>query len=153
MKGTYTVILSWGGRPVVRIGKLGRFRLLEGCYLYTGSALGVGALSLQGRIARHKRRSKTLRWHVDYLTSNKNCRFAGAFYVVSNRRLECKINRLISLRLHAVPTVPKFGSSDCNCPSHLLSPQESLEGGELLEQLESLYAKFGSPSSFDGAGD
>ena len=150
MKGTYTLLLSCSGCTVVRIGKLGRFRVRDGYYLYTGSALGIGALSLEGRIARHKRRSKRLRWHVDYLTSNKHCKFTGTVYVASGRRLECRINRLIFHWLHALPAIWKFGSSDCECPSHLLRPPVSLRSEELLGKLETLYAKFGSSYSLHG---
>jgi Uri superfamily endonuclease len=141
------VLLNCDRRTTVIIGRLGRFRLREGYYFYTGSGLGVGAVSLEGRIARHKRRSKTLRWHVDYLTSNKNWKFRGAVYLVSNRRLECRINRLICRSFHALPTIQRFGSSDCSCLTHLLRPGGALKGEELLKELELVYAKFGSPAS------
>ena len=135
-------------RPtIVRVGKLGRFKLKAGHFFYTGSGLGVGAVSLEGRIARHRRRSKTLRWHIDYLTSTKGCRFAGAVYVVSRRRLECRINHLISRSFHALPTIRKFGSSDCLCLTHLLRADGALNGVELLRELKLLYSKFGSPVS------
>ena len=150
MKGTYTVILSCNRPTIVRIGRLGSIRLQAGYYVYTGSGLGAGAVSLEGRIARHKRRSKTLRWHIDYLTSNKYCKFTGAVYVVSSRRLECRINRLILRSFQALPTLRKFGSSDCNCSTHLLSTGESVKGEELLKELELLYSNFGSPVSVHG---
>jgi Uri superfamily endonuclease len=145
MRGTYTVLLNCGRLTTIRIGRLGCFKLQEGCYFYTGSGLGVGAVSLEGRIERHKRRSKTLRWHVDYLTSNENWNFTGAVYVVSKRRLECRINRLICCSLHALPVIPKFGSSDCNCLTHLFRFDGALKGEKLLKELESLYVRFGSP--------
>jgi Uri superfamily endonuclease len=143
VKGTYTIVLGFRRRVCVRVGKLGRFNLPGSRYLYTGSALGKGAVSLEGRISRHKRRSKKLRWHIDYLTSNKSCRFIGVAYVASSKQLECKINRLITSSIHAVPVIPNFGSSDCDCVSHLLRPPSSLRVEDLLAELEVLYAKFG----------
>ena len=145
MKGTYTVLLNCSRRMTARIGRLGRFKLQEGYYSYTGSGLGVGAVSLEGRIERHRRRSKTLRWHIDYLTSNENWNFVGAIYVVSKRRLECRINRLICCSLHALPIIPNFGSSDCNCMTHLLRFDGALKREELLKELDLLYVRFGSP--------
>jgi Uri superfamily endonuclease len=149
MKGTYTVLLSCKGRTIVRVGKLGRLRLQKGHYLYTGSALGAGAVSLEGRIERHKRRTKTLRWHIDYLTSNRSCKFAGAVYLECDQRLECRINRHICRTLQASPIFPRFGSSDCTCPSHLVRPERALTREELLSELESLYAGFNAVSSRD----
>jgi sugar fermentation stimulation protein A len=148
VKGTYTVLLSCKRRTVVRIGKLGIFRLEPGHYLYTGSALGVGAVSLEGRIQRHNRRSKKLRWHIDYLTSNKNCKFVGVVYLVSSRSLECRVNGLIQCSLHAITAFPRFGSSDCSCSSHLLKPCASLSDKEILGKLELVYGRF-NPSSQD----
>jgi Uri superfamily endonuclease len=146
VKGTYTVLLSCGRRTVVGIGKLGVFNLEPGQYLYTGSALGVGAVSLEGRIQRHNRRSKKLRWHIDYLTSNKSCKFSGAVYLVSSRCLECRINALIQRSLQATTAIPKFGSSDCSCPGHLLRLGTSSSEKEILGKLELIYARFNSCS-------
>ena len=145
MKGTYTILLGFGGAVSVRVGKLGRFRLSDGHYLYTGSALGKGAVSLEGRISRHARRSKTLRWHIDYLTSSKYCKVGRVAYVISSRPLECKMNQLIIRSIPAVPAISNFGSSDCDCFSHLLRPPSSLSLEQVLVELRGLYAKFGTP--------
>lgn len=142
MKGTYTVLLSCKNRVIVRVGRLGRFKVEPGHYLYTGSALGVGAVSLEGRIKRHSRRTKTMRWHIDYLSSNKNCVFAGAVYLISARRLECKINEIILRDLNARPVFDKFGVSDCHCSSHLLKTEDSESSRSVLRRLESVYAQY-----------
>ena len=146
MKGTYTVVLDFRRSISIRIGKLGRFRLSDGLHLYTGSALGKGAVSLEGRISRHNRRSKTLRWHIDYLSSSKYCKVGGVVYVVSDRRLECKMNRLIIRSIHAAPAIQNFGSSDCDCVSHLLRSPSSLSLEDVLSELRVLYTRFGRTS-------
>lgn len=42
-------------------------RLAPGRYVYCGSAYGPGGI--RARIARHRKRDKTVRWHVDRLTA------------------------------------------------------------------------------------
>ena len=51
-------------RPLdIEVGRLGVCRFPAGVYVYTGSA----KRNLEARIARHCRKDKTLRWHIDYL--------------------------------------------------------------------------------------
>jgi Uri superfamily endonuclease len=148
MKGTYTILVRCKGASFSTFGKLGRARLRKGHYLYTGSALGSGAVSLEGRLERHMRRQKRLRWHVDYLTSRRDCNVTGAVYVVSNSRLECRVNSSISKELDVRPVLLKIGASDCKCNGHLLGPARRLDGRYLIRLLESVYAPFGEPRSY-----
>jgi len=98
-------------RPVrVRIGRLGRFLFPAGRYAYTGSA----KRNLEARIARHLRKDKALRWHIDWLLS------APGVKVVSVKRSsedECALNQ----NLAGAIVAPRFGASDCRkgCGSHL----------------------------------
>jgi Uri superfamily endonuclease len=98
-------------RPVrVRVGRLGRFLFPAGRYVYTGSA----KRNLEARIARHLRKEKTLRWHIDWLLS------APGVVVVSVKRSgesECALNQ----RAGGTVVAPGFGASDCRsgCRSHL----------------------------------
>jgi hypothetical protein len=49
-------------RPLdIEVGRLGVCRFPAGVYVYTGSA----KRNLEARIARHCRKDKTLRWHID----------------------------------------------------------------------------------------
>jgi sugar fermentation stimulation protein A len=145
MKGTYTIIVECGFDGCVVFCMLGRARLRRGYYLYTGSALGFGATSLERRLERHEKRSKRRKWHIDYLTSKPGCRVRGAVYLVSRRRLECKINRSISRELKLLPVLPKIGASDCNCEGHLLGPVVHLSKVALLRRLVGIYRRVGSP--------
>ncbi|WP_296520394.1 DUF123 domain-containing protein [Rhodoplanes sp.] len=95
--------------------------LPAGRYLYCGSARGPGGL--RARIARHLRRRKTLRWHVDRLTTRGT---VFAVWAIPGGD-ECDL----VARLAALPVpLPGFGSSDCRrCRSHLLAWPEGVELG------------------------
>jgi sugar fermentation stimulation protein A len=148
MRGTYTIIVRCKHASYATFGKLGRARLQRGYYLYTGSALGRGAVSLERRIERHMRRQKRLRWHVDYLTSRPDCNVTGAVYVISDSHLECKVNYSLSKKLNVSPVLLKIGASDCKCNGHLLGPVNRLSERYLTKLVESLYAQFGVPRSY-----
>jgi Uri superfamily endonuclease len=110
-------------RPVqVRIGRLGEFRLAAGRYVYTGSA----RRNLETRIARHARRDKRLRWHIDYLLACRDVRLAQ---VRRSKVPECALNH----RTRGTIPVPGFGASDCRagCVSHLKYRGASPHHGDL----------------------
>ncbi|MBE7459634.1 MAG: GIY-YIG nuclease family protein [Zoogloeaceae bacterium] len=98
-------------RPVrLRIGRLGVFDFPAGRYVYTGSA----KRNLEARIARHLRKDKPLRWHIDWLLAAPAARVAS---VRRSREPECALNR----RARGSAPAPGFGASDCcaGCGSHL----------------------------------
>lgn len=92
--------------------------LAAGAYLYCGSARGPGGLA--ARIGRHMRRDKTIRWHIDALTTVGDVR--GAW--IDEAGDECALARALSARLPA--PLPGFGASDCKtCLGHLFHSPES----------------------------
>ena len=98
-------------RPVrVRVGRLGQFLFPAGRYIYTGSA----KRNLEARIARHLRKEKALRWHIDWLLSASGVKVTE---VKRSGKDECALNQQVS----GVNVVPGFGASDCRngCGSHL----------------------------------
>ena len=114
--GAYVLVIDLAGPVRVAIG--GQAHCLEtGCYLYCGSAYGPGGL--RARVARHMRRGKPVRWHVDQLTERGCVR--GALIFPGQR--EC----VLAARLSHLPVpIPGFGSSDCRrCASHLFAWPES----------------------------
>lgn len=145
MRGTYTVILECKEAVRIRFGRLGSANLQTGYYLYTGSALGRGAVSLEGRLARHKRHSKRIKWHIDYLTSHSKCQFKRAVCLISTSRLECKINNSLSTRLEVRPILAHLGATDCGCKTHLVKVTQRLGLANLLAQLGIVYSAFGNP--------
>ena len=98
-------------RPLdIEVGRLGVFRFPAGVYVYTGSA----KRNLEARIARHCRKDKTLRWHIDYLLAEDGVELVC---VGRSTRTECGLNRGTGGSV----IVPGFGASDCRkaCGSHL----------------------------------
>jgi len=94
------------------------------------------------------RRQKRLRWHVDYITSRPDCYVTRVVYVVSDVRLECKVNSSLSKELDVSPVLLKIGASDCKCNGHLLGPARRMSERDLMRRLESVYAQFGVPRSY-----
>lgn len=111
--GVYLLAL-WLSRPArLRVGRLGCLRFPAGLYLYAGSA----RRALAGRLARHRRRAKRARWHVDCL--RRRARFLGAAVVPWAPGRECALARA-ALAAGGARMGPRgFGSSDCDCPTHL----------------------------------
>ncbi|MHA1820011.1 MAG: GIY-YIG nuclease family protein [Promethearchaeota archaeon] len=126
----------------LEIGKLGKVKINFGYYLYIGSAMGSGAVSLIGRVLRHVR-SNTLtkikpvidnslrnnrklysesvpkkHWHIDYLLCHQNVFLIKIIlFPTSEYREECAIANLV--KEYSDGFVEGFGSSDCDCVSHL----------------------------------
>jgi len=114
--GTYALFLRLDRERVLTIGRLGHFHFPAGLYAYVGSARGPGGLA--ARIARHLRRSKPLRWHIDYL--RPHTRPVAVWLTLGVRRRECAWAQGLAAMEHAAIPAPGFGASDCRCPAHLI---------------------------------
>ncbi len=110
-RGSYILILRLPAGKNIDVGKLGKVEFKAGYYLYAGSAWK----NLTRRLQRHRRERKNLFWHVDYLRAEAE--FHWALPIRASEDLECKLAS--ALRGVADWEVPRFGSSDCSCPSHL----------------------------------
>ncbi len=111
--GVYHLIIHLSSDTIIEIGKLGEYHFQSGYYVYTGSAMR----GLEQRIARHQRSNKRLHWHIDYLL--KHGQIIEVMTHITKERQECQFNQMImSLSGCCIP-VKGFGSSDCNCLSHL----------------------------------
>ena len=107
---SYQIIILLKQCCQIQVGALGRFDFEAGYYVYSGSA----KRNLEARLARHCRKEKPLRWHIDYLTSHP------ASEVVDTRIFntdECQLNQAGP----GVIPIPGFGASDCRsgCGAHL----------------------------------
>lgn len=145
MRGTYTLIIACKKPFRTDVGKLGRVNVGKGYYVYTGSALGQGAVSLEGRLSRHLRASKRRQWHVDYLTSRRNCTTKIVISVNSNKQLECSVNQVIMSRLPVKPLLPHAGSSDCRCEAHLVKVVPRMPQKQIVHVLMNIYGLLGEP--------
>jgi sugar fermentation stimulation protein A len=109
--GVYIAVFHLAQDRRIQVGKLGRFLFPAGTWLYVGSA----QRGLEARLARHSRRKKTLRWHIDYLSAKAE--MIGAITIPGKKQLECRVAAALA-RVCERP-VPGFGASDCSCDGHL----------------------------------
>ena len=109
-KGGYILIVELDSERSIRAGSLGMNIFPEGFYAYFGSALG----GFKSRINRHLLVNKKPKWHIDYLTNN--ARITQIIILKTERKLECILSQTL---LNKLCFIPKFGSSDCHCKSHL----------------------------------
>lgn len=124
--GAYVLVIDLAEPVRVAVGAHA-WRLGPGRYLYCGSAHGPGGL--HARVARHMRRGKPVRWHVDQLTERGGVRGAWIF----PRRHECALAARLS---HLPVPIPGFGSSDCRrCASHLFAWPEDAPLSRLFPAL------------------
>ena len=135
MKGSYILVLELAGKQRLTVGKLGTFSLAAGYYLYFGSARN----GLESRVRRHLRPDKKLHWHIDSLTGVATPR--QVWWSVGAERRECpwalQAGEGSGISGIYVP-IPKFGSSDCNCASHLFYAPRGEAVAELRQQLSGL---------------
>jgi Uri superfamily endonuclease len=111
--GLYVVGMTLAAPTGVVVGKLGGLRFAAGLYLYVGSARG----GLAPRVARHRRRDKPLRWHIDYL--RRRCAFSLAV-LFPGRHDECALAARVHREVGGEIPFPRFGASDCHCAGHLI---------------------------------
>lgn len=115
--GSYHIIMKLEQDTNILIGCLGNILFPKGYYVYTGSAMK----NLRQRTERHSKRSKKLKWHIDYFLNNESVRILDIKIKKSLIREECSRNQLIMDLPGAEIPAKKFGASDCTkCPSHLV---------------------------------
>lgn len=115
--GSYLLVLRLEKDRLMKIGRLGKILFQKGYYIYVGSAMR----NLRARIERHRGKRKKMYWHVDWLTL-----VADGFLSIpirSSQRQECEIAQALSSIMTSGPS--GFGSSDCQCPTHLFWAERS----------------------------
>ncbi|MFX1497399.1 MAG: DUF123 domain-containing protein [Promethearchaeota archaeon] len=120
MKGSYLLIIFLEKERSIKIGSLGAILFSKGFYLYVGSAMGEkGSSTLLNRVKRHlsNSNSKRVHWHIDYLLADTFTKVTKVYLIPSITALECIIAR--DLLANSEGYIKDFGSSDCNCISHL----------------------------------
>jgi sugar fermentation stimulation protein A len=110
-RGVYVAVFHLPRPRRITVGRLGTFAFPPGFYFYAGSA----QRGLSARLARHARRRKPLRWHIDYLSTK--ARMLGAVVVNGPKHMECELAGELAKR--CTRPVAGFGSSDCRCGGHL----------------------------------
>ncbi|MBS1793453.1 MAG: GIY-YIG nuclease family protein [Acidobacteria bacterium] len=114
--GCYQLLIEIKKDIAVSVGALGVCRFERGFYVYTGSAMK----NLEKRVARHRRKEKKLRWHIDYLLAHPAVEVKDVAVHLSEDKEECLYNQKL-IAAGATAPVRGFGSSDCRaCEAHLL---------------------------------
>lgn len=113
--GNYIVVLRLEQDKSLSIGSKGTIHFPCGYYLYVGSA----KQHLTKRLERHQRKRKRFHWHIDYL------RQAAEFHAAIAIRTPEPLEHAIACALGEVADweIAQFGSSDCNCRTHLFGMQ------------------------------
>ena len=121
--GAYVLQVDLAEPLSVKLGGSSRAELPAGRYLYCGSARGPGGL--KARLARHARRGKSPRWHVDQLTERG---VITGIWVARDGR-ECDLVEMLA----PLPTpIRGFGSSDCSRCERLASARADARGASLV---------------------
>ena len=116
-RGSYLLILEVARSQPLGVGGLGKLTFPKGYYVYTGSARA----NLSKRVERHLRRRKQFHWHIDYLRDRADS--CTALPVRASEDLEHDLAS--ALEKMADWSIPRFGSSDCRCPTHLFGFKEN----------------------------
>ena len=112
--GTYLLVLACERVAQISIGRLGVMATRPGYYLYVGSAFGPGGV--RARIGHHARRAVHPHWHLDYLRTEADV--VDAWCVFDAHR-EHEWARVLMKNKDSALALNGFGSSDCDCPTHL----------------------------------
>lgn len=128
-QGSYLLILNLRRNRKINVGKLGKVLFRKGFYVYVGSAMA----NLSKRMERHRRLRKRHHWHIDELRAVAE--FHSVLAIRSSQRLECEVAKGMSEI--AEWSVPRFGSTDCSCDTHLFGtssdPIQSEDFQKLLQ--------------------
>ena len=113
-KGVYVLVIHLTKKLDINVGHLGMTTFKPGQYLYVGRAKQY----LNGRLKRHLRNDKKIFWHIDYLLRESRIE---DIWVKHNFFDECRTAAsILSLCKEGSFFIRGFGSSDCQCPSHLI---------------------------------
>ena len=127
MKGTYCLIIENKETIKIKVGAIGQVEFIDGIYIYVGSAMN----SLIPRIKRHLNDKKKTHWHIDYLLKNPHTQIKEVLFTDSEKRIECDLAKIISKNQKIIQN---FGSSDCNCNSHLIYFKNFDEGIKIVKE-------------------
>jgi sugar fermentation stimulation protein A len=126
--GSYLLVLHLKRDRRLSVGKLGEIKFRKGYYVYVGSAKA----NLTKRIERHRRLLKNYHWHIDFLRGAAD--FHAALPIRSSEDLECGIAS--ALGKISAWEVKGFGSSDCECNSHLFGmPEDPVRSRSFIDLL------------------
>jgi Uri superfamily endonuclease len=95
--------------------RLGVLELQRGFYVYVGTAFGPGGLA--SRIQHHRQVAARPHWHIDYLRAV--CDLVEVWFTTDSAHREHSWAKTVARRAGACMPLSGFGSSDCECETHL----------------------------------
>lgn len=140
-QGVYTLIIRLVAPCRIGVGRHLAVSFKRGLYLYTGSALGQGSTSLEGRISRHLSRQKNDFWHIDRILSSGSAHIVSVVLSKTASKAECRVNRALLVDPSIRVLAKGVGSSDCKCKSHFVAAAGTLSA--LLRKVRLCYTSVG----------
>ncbi len=129
--GSYLLFFYLRAGRSIEVGRLGSLHFRRGWYLYCGSAFGPGGL--RGRLRHHLNSDSRLHWHIDYLKQVAELR---KIWFMSGANMEHHWSHELATLDGLVAPFRGFGSSDCECFSHLVYCRSQPLWGGLFERLD-----------------
>ena len=116
-------------KPVrIEVGARGKEVFPPGYYYYTGTAQN----NLQDRLKRHQQDEKNMHWHIDYFLDEGSIQ--QVYAIEEPQEIECELAGALLEKEKSEVVAPGFGSSDCQCETHLIYFPEPL-GDKTVEEL------------------
>lgn len=110
VKAVYCAFFKIEKSKTIEVGALGEKRFEPGTYIYVGSAM----TNVEKRLQRHFSQTKNKYWHIDYFSAAaKPLEF---FILPESSEYECVLANILG---KFCDPMEDFGSSDCDCNSHL----------------------------------
>lgn len=100
----------------------------KGDYIYIGSAKGC----LEARLRRHLKKDKKSFWHIDYLLKDERTRISQIWIILKS--IECETADVFDKEPICELVKKGFGSSDCNCLTHLFYIKDKEKIGKVLNE-------------------
>lgn len=135
---SYILLVRCDKAQILNIKSLNYPKIKEGIYIYVGSANLRNPIR---RVLRHFRRTKRLRWHIDYLTSS--CTALASIIINGLTEAdtygvleELTQGRDSSEELRIRPSIKKFGASDnINHKTHLFKVEKCKDPYTIISEL------------------
>lgn len=120
--GIYLLVLESNEDFYISNKNFTNYKFKKGFYYYVGSA----QRNLTARIQRHLKEEKKIKWHIDFLTTNKNIKIIDVIcFENETKEFECILSLKIENQIRNIEIIENFGNSDCKiCKTHLYYTQK-----------------------------
>ncbi len=116
--GAYLLFIRLDRQIDLQVGKLGKFHLEPGVYIYVGSAMG----GFGRRIPRYLSAHRKIKWHIDYLL--EKAKLEAILLLPSSTKIEQQVAARLAKMEGIREVAPGFGASDSSDKTHLFMVDE-----------------------------